>query len=198
MGRVNYIQDDFAPQAAAEALRAVLERRGFVSNVHRALAHSPTALAAFERFSMHVNGESRLDPRTRELVILRTIQLLGNEYEWRRHVPKALAAGVSEDTLASLGKSAQDGLKEGEVAALALVEEHVGGAAVSARTLATVRSLYGNELTIEILMTMGWYLLVSALIMPLDVLADDPVPTDLRVAFTPRRPHSAAAPTEAQ
>lgn len=184
MGRVAYLEDSNASAEAIDALAAVRERRGFVSNVHRALAHSPSALNAFERFSMHVNGESRLDVRTRELVILRTAQLLGNEYEWRRHVPKALQAGVPLESLKGLAEMNPPGLAKKELAALALVKEHVAGPGTTPVTVEAVRTAYGEEFLIELLMTMGWYLLVAALILPLDLVADDPEPLDLAVAFT--------------
>src|SRR6187401_2604373 len=86
VSRIRYLRDDDPVPEAQDALAAVIERRGYASNVHRSLAHSPNALRAFENFSGHVNGSSRLDLRTRELIILRTAQIVGNEYEWRRHV----------------------------------------------------------------------------------------------------------------
>jgi alkylhydroperoxidase family enzyme len=181
MARIPYVPDDQATTEQAEALAAVHARRGFVSNVHRSLVHSVSALEAFERFSMHVNGESRLDLRTRELVILRTSQILGNLYEWRRHVPKAIDAGLTVEQLSSLDDPAA--FEEPERSVLALVDEHVADGRATDATVAAVREAYGDELLVEILFTIGWYLLVSALILPLDLVADDPEPANLPVPF---------------
>jgi alkylhydroperoxidase family enzyme len=185
MARLPFVTGDDATPEQAAALDAVRERRGFVSNVHRSLVHSVTALEAFERFSMHVNGESRLDVRTRELAILRVSQLVGNLYEWRRHVPKAIDAGLTAEQLGSLDRWRDAGFDEREQAVLELVDEHVAAGATTDATVAAVRAAYGEELLVEILFTIGWYLLVSALILPLDVVADDPEPAGLAVPFTP-------------
>jgi alkylhydroperoxidase family enzyme len=180
--RIRYLTGDESSEIQ-KLLADVIERRGYASNVHRCLAHSPNALRAFERFSAHVNGSSLLDSQSRELIILRTAQLVGNEYEWRRHVPKALDAGVSLEELRGLHDWKPDQYPLPHRAALQLTDEYIRGLAVTEDTLESVRVLYGEELLIEILITLGWYLLVSAVILPLDVIADDPPSAALAVPF---------------
>jgi alkylhydroperoxidase family enzyme len=183
MNRIRYITDEEAGAEAKAALESVRQRRGFVSNTHRALAHSPSALDAFERFSFHVNGESSLDARTRELAILRTALLVGNLYEWRRHVPKAIESGASVEEIRSLADWHHGDFSDADQAMLALVDGHVGKHETTPETLASVRAAYGDALLIELLLTIGWYLLVSTLILPLGIVDDDPEPADLAVAF---------------
>jgi alkylhydroperoxidase family enzyme len=183
VSRIRYLTDDEAIPESRDALADVMEGRGYVSNVHRSLAHSPSALRAFENFSGHVNGSSRLDLRTRELIILRTALIVGNEYEWRRHVPKALDAGVAAEQLRTLSDWTSGEYSSAHRAVFQLIDEYMSTNAVSDETVANVRDSYGDELLIEILLTVGWYLLVSTLIIPLDVVADDPEPTDLAVPF---------------
>jgi 4-carboxymuconolactone decarboxylase len=182
-----YVTDEDATPDAARALASVQARRGFVSNTHRSLAHSPSALLAFEQFSMHVNGESRLDARTRELAILRTAQLVGNLYEWRRHVPKGLESGLSVAEISGLADWRSGPLGARDRTVLSLVDEHVSDGEVTASTVEAVRDMFGDELLVELLVTVGWYLLVSAIILPLDLVGDDPEPPDLAVPFTDAR-----------
>src|SRR2546430_11516409 len=99
VARIPYVRDNEATAEAAAALEDVRRRRGFVSGVQRLLAHSVPALEAYEQLS-RFSVVSRLDARTRELVILRVAQLLGNAYAWRRHVPRGIEATLSMPELA--------------------------------------------------------------------------------------------------
>jgi 4-carboxymuconolactone decarboxylase len=185
MGRIPYVDAPEPGSGAAHALDAVRRQRGFVSNLHRTLAHSVDALDAFEQFSRHVQSTA-LDVRTRELMILRTAVLSGNEYEWRRHVPKALVAGVTVEQLQRLADddaASASGLSSADTAVLALVDEHVREGQASAASVAAVREALGDALLIEVLVTLGWYLLVTTVILSLDLLADDEAPMSLAVAF---------------
>ena len=187
MGRLPYIDFDTAPESTRRALEQVRERRGFFSNVHLSLAQSLDGLDAFENFSQYVNGSSRLDAAIKEPVILRVAQLVGNEYEWRRHVAKAVAAGLTPAQIAALGGGErQSMLPPRTCAALALVDEYLGKGVVDASTFEELRRNFADDTVIEILLTMGWYLLVSALVIPLDVIRDDP-PRELAVPYESRR-----------
>jgi alkylhydroperoxidase family enzyme len=186
-----YITDDVAGHEAQIALAEVQARRGFVSNVHRTLAHTPAGLRAFESFSAHVNGSSRLDARTRELVILRVAQVVGNLYEWRRHVPKAEAAGVHTAELEALARADPQPFAPIERDLLTLVDRHARSEPVPPELIARLRAAYGEELVVEILLTLGWYLLVASVIVPLDIVADDPA-SEPSVAFSRSAPLATA------
>src|ERR1700722_9450858 len=123
MALVPYIEESDAAPAAAEALARVRERRGYVSMVNQVLANSPGALDAFDRFSRHINSESPLAKPLRELLILRITQLVGNAYEWRRHIPIALDAGVPQDLIERLAEWRELELDDRQRSALALAEE---------------------------------------------------------------------------
>ena len=182
MARISYLNEGDGVNVA-EALKAVQERRGYISNLHRVLAHSVSALNVFEAFSKHVNAESQLDGKTRELLILRTAQHLGNIYEWNRHIPKALSTGLTMDDLSSfLLAPLNTAFATQEQVVLQLVDEYFSGD-VSKGTVESVRSSYGEELLIEILMTLGWYLLLSAIILPLDIVKDDPSDLEADLPF---------------
>jgi 4-carboxymuconolactone decarboxylase len=183
VARIPYAGEEGA-SAPAAALRDVRNRRGFVSNVHRSLAHWPEALAAYEQFSIQLDGTRRLDARTHELVILRVAQLLGNVFAWRRHVPRALAVGLSMGEVAALANWHESASFGGaERAVLELVDQHVGLGETETEAVGAVRAAYGDELLVEILVVVGLYAFAAAIIMPLDLAADDPDPPDLAVPF---------------
>src|ERR1700730_16997732 len=140
MARIPYVREEEAAPEAAAALRAVRERRGTVSAVQSVLAHSVSALQAYERFANDVGKMSALDARTQEIVILRTAQLLGNAYAWRRHVPKGLEAGLTSDQLASIAAwRPSSAFAPRERAILQLVDEPLGWRETAATTICAVR-----------------------------------------------------------
>jgi alkylhydroperoxidase family enzyme len=197
MARIPYVDEADATPEAAAALREIRDRRGFVSSIHRSLAHSAPVLEAYEQFSSRLSAASRLDARTRELVILRVAQLVGNLFAWRRHLPRALQVGLARVDIASLGRWHDSAaFSAPERAVLALVDQHVTWHQTEATTVRDVRDGYGDELLIEILVLIGWYQLAAAISMPLDLVADDPEPADLPVPFeraVPWRPDQISA-----
>lgn len=174
MARVPYVDPDRAPDDVQALLADIRERRGFVSNLHRALAHAPGALRAYEALSHHCRLETPLPRRLREIVILRIAQQLPNEYEWRRHVPAALESGASEPAISDLGDwPASGAYTEQERAALRLVDEHLGPDPISDACMAELRASFSDDEVIELLMLLGHYLLTGLLILAIDLPADD-------------------------
>ena len=80
-------------------LDSVLEKLGTVLNVHRVMALHPDLLAAWTPLRQHIATAGSLDPRHRELVILRVAHQSGVAYEWHHHVGRALEAGLSADEI---------------------------------------------------------------------------------------------------
>lgn len=176
MALISYVTDDIAEGEAAAALAASAELRGSVSNVHRTLAHVPAALCAFEQFSAAVRS-TPLDVTVRELVILRVSMLLGNEYEWRRHCVAAERSGVSAMQIEELRdwrtSSAFDPVTR---AAFAFVDSHVLDNNVSPLVVAQLGKLVGDAGVVGLALIVGWYLLVSTVILPLGLMQDDTAP----------------------
>jgi alkylhydroperoxidase family enzyme len=173
MALVPYVDELNCDPAAAEALNRVLQRRGFISMVNKVLANSPGALDAFDNFSRHINSESPLDKPLRELLILRITQLVGNAYEWRRHIPIALEAGVAQRDIEGLSYWRDLDLGERQRAALALAEEVVAGWRVTDETRAALTEAFAPNEVVELVLTTGWHLLVATLILTLGLIEDD-------------------------
>ena len=75
------------PERVREALEAVPPL-----NVFRMTANAETAFRPWLAFGGALLSSLELDPRVRELVILRVARLCGSEYEWVQHVPIARSA----------------------------------------------------------------------------------------------------------
>src|SRR5579883_3220780 len=91
--------DETLPELAA-VLAEIQGSRGIVSNVMRALAHTPEGLRRFASLGDYARYGSSLSDRARELVILLTGR--GVAYAWAHHAPIGKRAGLSDDELAAI------------------------------------------------------------------------------------------------
>lgn len=197
MARIPYVTESTDDADAAQALADVLRTRGYASNFHRTLAHVPGVLRAFEQFSAAVRA-TPLDPALRELVVLRVSGLLGNEYEWRRHTVAGLDAGVSEAQVTELADWASSEAFDGAAkAVLAVVDAHLIDEEVDDAAIAALRAAVGEPAAVAVCVTMGWYLLVNAVITPLRLIDDDTTPPSRFAMPAPAAPRGRpAAPVD--
>ena len=176
MAAISLVEDSTASPAAVAALDRVVEGRGYASDLHRALAHVPDALDAFEQFSAQIRS-GPLAAGLRELATLRVSQLLGNEYEWRRHVPAGVREGLRPEQIAELWRwnsSAEFG--NAERAVLRFVDEHLHQEDITAEAVDALCVHLAEPEIVALCLTVGWYLLVSSVILPLRLIEDDDTP----------------------
>jgi alkylhydroperoxidase family enzyme len=86
--------------AAPEVLKVL--KRPLVLNVQRMTANAQTIFPARSRLSNALMTAITLDPRLRELAILRTAKICRSVYEWTQHLPPARQMGVTEEQIAAV------------------------------------------------------------------------------------------------
>ena len=99
MARLPYIDAEHAPDRVREALDAIPPL-----NIFRMVANAETAFRPWLALGGALLGSLELDPRLRELAILRVARLERAEYEWVQHAPIARAAGATEDQVAAVDR----------------------------------------------------------------------------------------------
>ncbi len=130
-------------------------------NVHEQLASRMRPLGA------GILAHGLLDPREREIIIHRTCARAGAEYEWGVH---AIAFGrplglTGEQLTASVNAGPEDpAWDEGERLLVELADELHDSARVSDRLWERLSARYSDEQIIELLVTAGWYRLLSYVI----------------------------------
>ncbi len=130
-------------------------------NVHAELASRMRPLGA------GILGHGTLAPRERELVILRTCARAGAEYEWGVHaVAFGASVGLTEAQIrASVSAAPADPVwGEGDRALIALADELHEGAGVSEALWGELAQRFSSEQLLELLVTAGWYRLISYVI----------------------------------
>src|ERR1700742_1552278 len=98
MALLPYPEDDELDPRAAEAL----ENLPVQINLFRMLANAPVMMRPTLRLGATILRDGVLDPKLRELAILRVGHVTGTEYEWVQHVPIARAVAVPDEQIAAL------------------------------------------------------------------------------------------------
>ena len=135
--------------------------------LYRVLAHSPPMLRAYAGLARGLRYEAATPRALRELMILRTAQLTGSDYEWAHHRAMATANAVPEEKVSELAQWRSSALFDArERAALQCVEE-VHTVAVTDETFAELERAVGAPETIELVLLAAFYEAVARIIQAL-------------------------------
>lgn len=140
---------------------------------HPLLARTVNDLLA----SMLWHGE--LDPRLRELVIMRIGWLTASDYEWTQHWRVASGLGVSTDDLLGVREWWQhNGFGPAERAVLAATDDMVRTGAVSAESWEVCRrELKTDAALLELVTAIGAWRMIASILESLAVPLEDGVPS---------------------
>jgi 4-carboxymuconolactone decarboxylase len=130
-------------------------------NVHAELASRMRPLGA------GILGHGMIEPRERELMILRTCARAGAEYEWGVHaVAFGAPVGLTDAQIRASARGTADdpAWEEGDRALIALADELHEGAVVSDELWGELAGRFSSEQLIELLVIAGWYRLISYVI----------------------------------
>ena len=135
--------------------------------LYRVLAHSPPMLRAYAGLARGLRYDAATPRALRELMILRTAQLTGSDYEWAHHRAMAKANGVPDEQVHALAAWRSSTLFDGcERAALRCVEE-IHDVALSDEAFAELERELGPAATIELVLLAAFYEAVARLIQAL-------------------------------
>ncbi len=111
-----------------------------------------------------LGSKAKVAPRVREVVIHRTCALTGAEYEWGVHaVAFGKAVGLTDEQLRSTVHGTwQDSCWDAEHgAAFRLADQLHATSTVSDELWCTLREHFDDEQILELLVTAGWYHVIS-------------------------------------
>src|SRR5262249_11848166 len=131
-------------------------------NVFRAVAILPSSLRPFLELGGSILGGSELTPREREFAILRVAHLTAAEYERQQHVQLARSLGVSDEEIEATASAAPgERLPVDESLICQAAEEITRDVRLSDETLDAVRDRWGDKGAAELILTVGYYNMVS-------------------------------------
>lgn len=174
MARLEYADVSQGPDEYLALVEQIKRERGDrMLNLYRMLLNSPPVAAGWLRLGTAVRHQSTLSGRVRELAICLVGKLNRAEYEYLHHEPLALREGLSAEQLAALDAwRASDRFDSRERAALAYTEAMTRRVEVDEATFTTVREQFDRQELLELTATIGFYNMVTRLLVALRVDPD--------------------------
>ena len=176
MANVPYVDREDLPEADRSIYDRIASTRGAAEpdvpmpNSFRALLNSPRAAEAVGRLGEYVRFESTLEPVAREIAILSVARQTNSDYEWAHHEPVARRVGVPDQVIESIrtgrapmGIPAKDGIFA------QAAKELVSKGTLSPRTFQAVEHLLGPGGTVDLVVLIGYYAMLSTALSALGV-----------------------------
>lgn len=157
---------------SSELLGAIKARRpgGQLIGIDRILLKSAPLATGWNELLRRVRSEFSLDLELRELIMLRVAVLNGAGFEWGVHLPAYLAAGGSEDKARALRADVPPPVfNEVERAVLDLADQSTRDVKVADAVIEKLKSLLGEQQTVEAVATVAAYNMVSRFLVALDI-----------------------------
>lgn len=149
------------PEWTAEQ-RALLEpiqsSRGTVPNIYLTMARHPDMFTPRLTFGRHIQRNSTLPAREREMLICRIAWLTSGEYEWAAHRGIGLQNGLTEEDISRLASGPDaEGWSEFDAAVVRAADELHETAFISDATWETLSTRFDKLQLMDAVMTVGGY-----------------------------------------
>jgi alkylhydroperoxidase family enzyme len=177
MARLPYVD----PATAPGHVRETLSKLPVSLNIFRMMAHAEQDFRPLIQLGTAILGRQKLSAKLRELVILRVGRLSPAEYEWVQHVPIALACGASRAQIDALerGDIEASCFDETERTALRFATEVLRDVRASEATFTELSRLVTTQEVVELIVTVGYYMLIARLLETTAVDLDPPAGTTI-------------------
>jgi alkylhydroperoxidase family enzyme len=142
-------------------------------NILGTLAQHPELTRAYHTFNGHVLFGSTLEPRERELLVLRVGALRQAEYEWVQHKVMGADAGLTPDEIDRVTEGPDaEGWSPLDGALVRAVDELVRDARISDATWAVLAEAFDTRQLMDLIFTVGAYDLLAMMLRSLGVELD--------------------------
>jgi 4-carboxymuconolactone decarboxylase len=156
--------------AASAETRKLLDSAVVKLNVGRMIANSEAAFKPFNQLGGALIGKAKLDPKLREIAILRTAKVSRSVYEWTQHVPMAKHVGVTEAQVAAMDNwQGAQCFNELERAVLQFTDEVAANVKARRETLEALKKHLGPAEIVELILTIGFWGMVARLLETTEV-----------------------------
>ena len=149
MARLPYLDvDDLAPED-----RRLLDPP---LNLFRNLAYCPEGARLFGRMGIWIRFKTKLDPRLRQMAILRVGAITRTDYEYSHHIELGRRFGLSDDDIRAV-IAGPDAGSFTEVERLVLTDEATTGVGIGAETFEALQDHLDEGMLVELTMTISYY-----------------------------------------
>ena len=174
LSRVPLVPNETTDPAVQKTFQATLSRGGYILNLSRMMANAPQLMAPAGGYVRALRYATNDIPRSyRELLIVRTLQLQGGDYEFALHTHMARSCGISQAQIDMLPHwKTSDLFDEKAKAMLGFTDQMNTRQGVDDATYKKFATLFTPRQIVELTLTAGWYIGHSyesrALHLPID------------------------------
>jgi 4-carboxymuconolactone decarboxylase len=165
------------PEERDERQAALVREVGRELNIFTTLVRHADLFADFLPLGRRLLALSSLQPRQRELLIMRVAWRCGAGYEWSHHEVIGRGAGLTDEDLLALATDSVDDGDPVRGLLLRAADELVDAHAVTEVTWAQLSARYPVEQIIEICMLVGQYAMLAGVLNSLRVQIEPGYPT---------------------
>jgi 4-carboxymuconolactone decarboxylase len=135
--------------------------------------HRPELAAAWLEFNAVLLDAPTIDPRDRELVILRVAGRTRSAYEWTQHLRIGAAVGLSQEQLAAIAHPAADLWTTRQRALLLAADDMVRSQRISDETWSVLALDFDEPQLLELLFVIGAYTCLAMVLNSAGLPPDD-------------------------
>ena len=155
---------------ASEETRKLLQSAAVKLNVARMIANSDAAFKPFNQLGGALIGKAKLDPKLREIAILRTAKVSHSVYEWTQHVPMAKHTGVTDAQIAAMDNWQEAScFNDLERTILRFTDEVALKVKGSREALEALKKHLGPAEIVELILSIGFWGMVARLLETTEV-----------------------------
>ena len=178
MARIAYVEKDQAPQEVTEVFTRMETRGATIGNLWKIAAHSPSTLLHFIRMGNTLLSRTRLNPKLREMAIVRVAEILDCEYERRAHTMFGKEVGMTDEQVRTIKDwENSSAFSEIERAVLRFTDEVAKNARVKDETFSDLARHLDEGMMVELAQTVGYYGMLARILLPFEVDLNDEMPT---------------------
>ena len=158
--RLPYLSDEAASPEVRQVFARLREQwQGApVLHLYRLIGWAPGLVGPWLGFARALRFGVAVSAKLREILIVRSGQLLEAEYEWRHHWVAARDAGISEEKLNAVADWKRSELFDAdERAVLALADDTATGNGASEPTMRELIRRFSTERVAELVVIAGFY-----------------------------------------
>jgi alkylhydroperoxidase family enzyme len=154
-------------------------------NIFKTMAHNPKLMRNWLRMATPLLGTGLvLEPRLREIAILRVAQNARSEYEFGQHIPISRAAGLTDEDIAALQDyESSDRFSDLERALIRYVDAVMAFTPDSGDQARALRQWLSDRELLELSFVIGHWTLVACVLVPMEVELDEHVEARLPDAW---------------
>ena len=168
--RVPLVAPDTKDPIVGPIFDAIRSRGGQPLNMHRAVANSPRIFKSYVDMALALRAGATTPRVDRELIILRTAQLAGGDYEFAQHRPMAVSCGMTASQVDALPKWRDSAsFSDKQRAILAYADGMASPSGVDDAVYAGLKKHFTDPEIVELTVTAAFYGMVSQITRSLDV-----------------------------